>query len=326
MINELINRMRTKLNDNFEIEETKTILNILYTELIDFNVELKTTEIVPYQFEEKYIQYYIASLKIEGLSKRTLELYNNRIRIFLNYMQLRIEEITTNHIRIFLYKYQEEKNVQNCTIEQFRIIIGCFTKWCHMEGYIKTDPSHNINKIKCELKLQPVLTPLQIERFKKYANDKREIALIETLYSTGVRVSELINIKINEIDFDSNTILITNGKGNKHRNVYFNSRCHVAIQDYISSRKQKSEYLFAAYRSPYNKLTKNMVERIFMSLSEKSNIKCTPHTLRRSMATNSGLQLQEVSKILGHSNTAITERYKQLSETSLRNAYMASNF
>ena len=156
MNDDFLNRLQLSLVDKFSTDDINTLINEISILMLDYNITLKDTSLVLYTPEKYYIELFLAINKIEGKSNRTIELYANRLIIFFRYTQLCIKDVTANHIRVFLYKYQKDKGVQNCTIEQYRIIICVFFNWCFNDGYISNNPSSNIKEIKCKKKIQQV--------------------------------------------------------------------------------------------------------------------------------------------------------------------------
>lgn len=288
-----------------------------------FDITVKETalavreEIVP-----EVVKIYIAVKKTEGLSNDTLDNYLRILTQFFLWVKKQPENVVANDIRMFLYHYQQYRNVSNITLEKYREMICWFFTWAHREEYIERDLSRSVKSIKAEVKERQALTQLELEYLRLACNTAREKAMLEFMYSTGCRVSELCAVKLSDVDNRENTVHLY-GKGRKHRTSFINARCAVAMDEYIKHRKGESEYLFVSDRSPHEKLTKAAVEKIVRQLAERSGIKkhITPHVLRHTTATqavNNGMPIEGVSKLLGHANVATTMIYAKVSQNKVQ--------
>ena len=260
--------------------------------------------------------------KMEGLSNATLEGYSVVLHKFFTYVRKTPDDVTTNDIRLFLYAYSEENKISMRSLNKYREYICRFFSWCKAEGYIDKDPGEAIHEIKHEKKQRKALTPLELEKLRNACANERDSAIIDFLYSTGCRVTELINIKKTDIDWNAKSVHLF-GKGQKHRVSFINARAEFALSKYLKSRTDDSDYLFVSIIKPYKQLTKSGVEKIVRELSNlafgKDGLRVTPHILRHTMATTAlqrGMPLADISKLLGHENINTTMIY---AETSMEN-------
>lgn len=196
-----------------------------------------------------------------------------------------------------------------------------FLKWCHTEGYMETDITVTINKIHYARNQRKALTQLQLEQVRHACLDNRERCIIEVLYSTGCRVSELIGIRMADIDWMRRTIRVT-GKGNKVRTVYINAKAEYAMRAYIGERAAGSEYLVAGLRGR-ERVSKESIERIFRSIAERIGMKArdlTPHIMRHTMATQAATTcpIQQVQRMLGHSSINTTMIYAEVNDAQVQ--------
>lgn len=266
---------------------------------------------------ERIIKTYIVVKGMEGISKATLENYILRLKPFMEAMIKPITEITANDIRLYLFNYQNERGITNRSMETIRITICSFFKWATGEGYIEKNPAETIKPIKFTVNPRKALDQIELELIRRACTTARETALIETLYSTGCRVSELTGIKLSDIDWNNKTVLLF-GKGSKFRTSYINAKAEVAIKAYLHTRTHDSIYLFCNDRGG-GKMKKDNVQKIVRILAERAGLggkKVTPHVFRHTTATQalkSGMPVVDIQKLLGHSNVATTMVYAHTS-------------
>lgn len=307
-----------KIMPDLSGDVTRTICDALDKAVYPFEITVKETaitlreDVIP-----EVVKIYIAVKKTEGLSNDTLANYARILKQFFLWVNKQPDEVTANDIRMFLYNYQQYRNTSNVTLEKYREMICWFFTWAHREEYIPRDPSRAVKSIKVEVKERQALTQLELEHLRLACSTSREKAMLEFMYSTGCRVSELCRVKIVDLDFKENTVHLY-GKGRKHRTSFINARCEVALKEYLKYRKGQSEYVFVSDRAPHDQLTKATVEKVVRKLADKSGLKkhITPHVLRHTTATqaiSNGMAIEDVSKLLGHANVATTMIYAKVS-------------
>lgn len=303
-------------------ETARIISSALDKAAYPFEVTVKETAIALREdFIPEVVKIYIAVKKTEGLSDGTLENYARILQQFFLWVKKQPDAVTANDIRMFLYNYQQHRRVSNITLEKYREMICWFFTWAHREEYIQRDPSRAVKGIKVEVKERQALTQLELEHLRLACDTPREKAMLEFMYSTGCRVSELCVVKMTDIDFKDNTVHLY-GKGRKHRTSFINARCEVALKEYFKHRKGESEYLFVSDRYPHEGLSKAAVEKIVHNFAERSGLKkhITPHVLRHTTATqavNNGMAIEDVSELLGHANVATTMIYAKVSHNKV---------
>ena len=289
----------------------------------DFNE--KSTELAVYNdIFPKLAELFLQSKRLEGLSENSLTLYRGRLKIFFETMQKNPEEVTTNDIRCFLVGYQKRTGISDRTLDKFRQIINVFYTWLTDEEYITKNPCRNIKEIKYEVTPRRSLTRMELEMIRRACKTKRDLAIVDTLYSTGCRVSELVNMKISDINPEDKSIHIV-GKGKKHNTCYFNTNAQLSLNEYMEERKDDNPYLFVTSRRPFNKLSTKNVELIFKKLSISTGIIVTPHIMRHTCATlslQSGMPLPQVQKMLGHASSDTTLIYAEISKDTIKNSHI----
>ena len=322
MYEHLRNSFVLELQKFYGFDEIEKILQVLDIVMYDYDIVEKQTALAVVDNEiPKLVKIYLASKKLEGVADSTLGNYACRLRQFFNVVGNLPEKIETNEIRLFLVQYQKRTGISDRTLEKFRQIINGFFEWCVNEEYLLKNPCKNIKAIKFEYIPRQSLTRFQLEQVRRSCKLKRDLAMVDVLYSTGCRIAELVNMKFSDIENDSIKII---GKGKKHNTVYLNTNAQLSLKDYLQERKGSSEYLFVSRRMPYNRLTTRHIERIFRDLGKDLNIKLTPHVLRHTSATlalQNGMPITQVQKMLGHSSVATTQIYAKTSQEDVAQAH-----
>jgi len=290
-----------------------------------YDVTRKETGLVPLDYgSPRLIMEYLACKSLEGLAVGTL--YNYRVTMFRFFAAVRkpLEEIQSNDIRLFLYQYQQKRGVSNRTLDKIRSHICAFFRWATSEGRIARDPSLAIRPIKHIVRPRTSLSQLEMEYVRKKLGDLRERAIIETLYSTGCRVSELCGLKKADVDWQECSAQVF-GKGGKYRTVFINAKAYVALMDYLASRTDDSEYLFVSLRKPFDKLSRHSVEKVVGDISDRAfyltGKRITPHVFRHTTATQAlahGMPIQNISRMLGHSQVETTMIYAEVNTADVQ--------
>lgn len=276
---------------------------------------------------DKFLQKseaYCISKRIEELSPKTINHIDRVLRNFINSMIKPISEIKTGDIHAYLYNYQKERRISNRSLDFIRTIICTFFKWAAMEGYILFDPSANVKPIKYTRKPRRALSQMELEQIRRACKTKRETCIVEILYSTGCRVSELCNIQIKDVNWERHEISVI-GKGSKHRIVFLNAKSLISIREYLKERKYENVWLVCNERGGGQMHPAN-VQKIFTRIEKDSGIFVTPHIMRHTMATQAltGTSIEVVQQMLGHSNIATTMIYAEADPSSIRAAHTRS--
>ena len=258
---------------------------------------------------DEYLEMFINAKKIEGCSLRT---------------QTPVRKITTEQLREYLAAYQQINNCGKSTVDNIRRNISSFFSWLEEEDHILKSPMRRIHKIKTKTKVKETISDEDIERLRDHCEEIRDLAIIDLLYSTGIRVGELVNLDINDINFEERECIVY-GKGEKERRVYFDAKAKLHLQDYIASRTDSNPALFVTLDSPYDRLKISGVEIRLRSLGRKLNLtKIHPHKFRRTMATRAidkGMPIEQVQKLLGHSQIDTTMQYAIVNQSNVKNSH-----
>ena len=264
---------------------------------------------------------FFVSKKIEGCTNQTISYYSTILRKFFSEINMELDKITADQVRYYIAKLSLN-GLSKCSQDNELRVLKSFFKWAFGEGYISKIPTLNIKTIKQEKRIKKSFTELQIEQMRKVLNNKgslRDIAIFETLNSTGVRVSELNRMNISDIQDDEITVF---GKGEKERIVYLNTKSKLAIQDYLKSRNDNEEALFISSKSPYTRLSKGAIETMIRNLGKEAGVdKAHPHRFRRTSATfalNRGMPIEQVQQMLGHENISTTTIYARSEKENVK--------
>ena len=327
MREKLKNDLLLLLNTYVDTEVLRGIDQRLDIILSDYEIESRKTDVVAYEFQiPSTVEIYIVSKKIAGLSDKTLYLYKIVLEDFFHTVQKEPERISANDIRIYLYKYQKEHGISNRTLDCRRTIICSYFSWMASEEYLDKNPAINIAPIKYERIHKKPMSQLELERIRIACKTKREKAIIEVLYSTGCRVTELERLNISDVNFETKEIMLF-GKGNKHRISYLNAKAEVALKDYLSERTDDNPALFVYNRKPYSRFKKSGIELMIRKIMERTSdvsTHVTPHTFRHTTASTAlerGMNIVDVSKLLGHEKIESTLTYISVNLNSIKNKH-----
>ena len=324
MYEQLRNDFLVALSNTGEVNVSK-VLRILDKIVLNYDIKRKETSLTVYQNElPELVKIYLVCKKMAGLTDSTLNNYKIILSVFFREIKKSPEAITANDIRLFLYLYQERQTVSNRTIDKYREYITRFFAWAYNEGYTQNNPAKNIVAIKYEEKQREALTQIELEYLRMACENTREHAIVEVLYSTGCRVSELASLKKTDIDWDKKSVHLF-GKGRKHRTSFINAKAEVALKKYLITRNDNCEYLFVSVRKPYTKLSKDGIEKIVRNIahrvSEQVDKRITPHVLRHTFSTQAlqnGMPISDISKLLGHESIDTTMIYAKSSLEDIR--------
>lgn len=301
---------------NFSPNEIETIM--MHFDIIahDYEITRKETAITVYNQElPQLVKMFLVCKSIEGFSEGTLYNYTKHLTNFFFAIQKSPEQVAANDVRVYLFKYQQEREISNRSLDKVRSCLASFYSWMHIEGYIEKNPMLAVNKIKYEKKPRKPCTQTDLEYLRMACKTPKQKAILEVLYSTGCRVGELVILKKEDIDWQEKTVHLF-GKGKKHRVSFLNAKAEVALKEYLNSRKDDKEWLFVSDRSPYNQMHSSGIQKIIREMAERAsgniNKKVSPHVLRHTTATRmleNKADLSAIQAVLGHSNINTTMIY-----------------
>ena len=267
---------------------------------------------------------FISSKKVEGCSDKTIHYYKSSIEKLIATVKKNVCNISTNDIRCYLAEQQEQRGLSKVTIDNLRRIYSSFFSWLEDEDYITKSPVRRIHKVRTDALVKEVLTDENIEVLRDSCYELRDIAMIDLLLSTGMRVGELVKINREDIDFQERQCVVF-GKGNKEREVYFNARTKIHLKKYLEQRTDTNPALFVSLHQPHTRLTISGVEVRLRQLGKRVNLnKVHPHKFRRTLATmaiDKGMPIEQVQKMLGHVKIDTTLHYAMVNQTNVKIAH-----
>lgn len=314
-INEVLKQLEGKVDE----KQLKTIERTLYRCLK--NKEIREKKVVLPKDNNEALDFFIAAKKIEGCSIKSLNYYYTTLVKMLDKVNVIYFSITTEDIRTYLSDYQENSGVSKATIDNMRRIISSFFSWLENEDYIMKSPARRIRKVRVGKIVKEIYTEENIELMRQNCKNARDLAIIDMLYSTGMRVGELVRLNISDIDFENKECVVL-GKGNKQRKVYFDAKTKIHLQQYLKSRKDTDPALFVSQLYPYNRLKISGVEIALRKIGEKLHIsKVHPHKFRRTLATKAidkGMPIEQVQHLLGHTKIDTTLGYAMVDDENVK--------
>lgn len=273
---------------------------------------------------EEYMNMFLAAKQIEGCSERTIKYYKVTVEHMLNRIPTEVRKITTDDIRGYLAEYQQTNSCSKVTVDNVRRNLSSFFSWLEEEDYILKSPMRRIHKIKTKQSVKEIITDEMIERLRDNCKCARDLAMIDLLYSTGIRVGELVGLNKSDIDFEERECIVY-GKGDKERRVYFDAKAKLHLQNYLNSRTDNNPALFVTLDAPFKRLKISGVEIRVRELGRRLNIeKIHPHKFRRTMATRAidkGMPIEQVQKILGHSQIDTTMQYAIVNQNNVKSSH-----
>ena len=319
-VQEFISRLDGKLS----CDCLRTVLNELSVFVKDYEISPAETSLAVINEIPNEFKAYIVTKKIEGRSDGTLRLYTLRLTNMYRTIGKRTEDITQNDIRIYLYGLQKESGMSDRTLDGLRHILNGYFGWCLNEGYIHRNPCAAISPIKFEEKPRVPFSDTEMEMIRGACKTKRDKAIIETLYSTGCRCSELHRLERADVNLETREVRLF-GKGKKHRVSYLNARAVVALKVYLASRADDNEKLFVTEKAPKRELTTAAVEKIVRNIGKRAGIdNCFPHRFRHTMASDGlehGMPVTDLQKLLGHTKLETTMIYAKTSQTLVSSSH-----
>ncbi len=293
-------------------EIMKNVLSMVDITMNDFDISRKPMDIIPATGLPEVVKYYLASKAIANCSKGTLKQYRYKLINFFNTMKKAYSDILPNDIRIYLYNYKMEHNADDSYMESIRTTLHGFFQWLVDNEYIQRNPCAKVEKIKYQQKRRESFSTLTLEELRWRCKDKREKALVDFLYSTGLRVSECDNVMLSDINWEKNSVLIPHGKGDKERIVYFNDESKVSLQKYIKSRTDDDPALWISIRKPYHQIKSHALENIIKAIGERTGERAYPHKFRHTFATvglKNGISIDQLQILMGHASANTTHIY-----------------
>lgn len=315
MTRQIIEKIEQKMCDHL----TEAQKGILHDTLVQCMMEETAAEASA--DTQSYLKIFLAAKRVEGCSEKTIRYYDSTIRNVLTAIGKEVKMVTTDDLRVYLDEYQKRSNASKVTIDNIRRILSSFFAWLEDENYITKSPVRRIHKVKTCKTVKETYSDEALELMRDHCEGIRDLAIIDMLASTGIRVGELVKLNRNDVDFENRECIVL-GKGNKQRRVYFDARTKIHLQNYLRSRTDSNEALFVSLQQPYNRLLISGVEIRLRELGKKLDLnKVHPHKFRRTLATmaiDKGMPIEQVQQLLGHQSVDTTLQYAMVNQNNVK--------
>lgn len=305
--------------NNAQVEKLQEVL--LHT-LWDYDIspsDGKTKE-----QEQDLLALFLAAKRIEGCSEKSLNYYQATTQAMLDGIGKPIKEIVTEDIRQYLTNYQRERHSSRVTIDNIRRILSSFFSWLEDEDYILKSPVRRIHKVKTASNIKETYSDEALELMRDSCSEMRDLAMIDLLASTGMRVGEMVLLNRDDVDFAERECVVF-GKGDKERMVYFDARAKLHLQAYLDSRNDNNPALIVSLKAPFNRLSIGGVETRLRELGKQLGVhKVHPHKFRRTLATmaiDKGMPIEQLQQLLGHKRIDTTLQYAMVKQSNVKLAH-----
>lgn len=318
LISEIQRRMLPYLN-NEQLTQLSSVLENTLRGLTIMNEKLPDVT-----DQRNPIEAFISAKRIEGCSEKTLAYYGKTIEAMLSGIGKTAQQITTDDLRRYLTAYQTRRKSSKVTIDNIRRILSSFFSWLEDEDFIIKSPVRRIHKVKTAKMLKDTYTDEALELMRDNCSTMRDLAIIDLLASSGMRVGEMVMLNREDINFNERECVVI-GKGNKERLVYFDARTKIHLQNYLESRTDANPALFVSLKAPHDRLMIGGVETMLRGLGKRLNLtKVHPHKFRRTLATSAidkGMPIEQVQQLLGHQKIDTTMHYAMVKQQNVKLAH-----
>lgn len=318
LIKDVIQGMLPYLNNaqNEKLQEMLQYVLVKY-EVTKVQDKIKETE-------QNFIELFLSAKRIEGCSEKSLKYYQATIETMVNDLQKEVKHIVTDDIRRYLTEYQQKKNSSKVTIDNIRRILSSFFSWLEDEDYILKSPVRRIHKVKTGINIKETYSDEMLELMRDNCKEIRDLAIIDMLASTGMRIGEMVLLNRNDIDFIERECVVF-GKGSKERIVYFDARTKIHLQNYLESRIDDNPALFVSLKLPHKRLEIGGIETRLREFGKKLGLsKVHPHKFRRTLATmaiDKGMPIEQLQQLLGHRKIDTTLQYAMVKQSNVKIAH-----
>ena len=318
LIKDIVQRMLPYLNN----EQMEKLQSVLYYTIAKYEVIVDKQQ--DNNSERNYVELFLTAKRIEGCSEKSLKYYKSTIDRAISIVGKAVRQIETDDIRCYLIKYQEKNKSSKITIDNIRRILSSFFSWLEEEDYILKSPVRRIHKIRAGTTIKETYSDEAMELLRDNCTELRDLAIIDMLSSTGIRVGEMVSLNRNDIDFSERECIVF-GKGNKERIVYFDARTKIHLQNYLRSRTDDNLALFVSLTAPHERLQIGGVESRLRKLGKQLGlIKVHPHKFRRTLATmaiDKGMPIEQLQHLLGHRKIDTTLQYAMVKQNNVKLAH-----
>ena len=318
LVNDVMQAMLPYLN-NDQLEKLQKVMQYVL-----FQYEITKTEKNSEDSALNLVDLFLSAKRIEGCSEKSLKYYQTTIQSMLSAVKKDVKQIETEDIRTYLTDYQQQKKSCRVTIDNIRRILSSFFSWLEDEDHILKSPVRRIHKVKAVTNIKETYSDEALEMMRDNCTEPRDLAIIDMLASTGMRVGEMVLLNRNDIDFNERECVVF-GKGNKERVVYFDARTKIHLKNYLRSRTDENPALFVSLKSPYNRMNIGGIETCLRRLGKQLGLqRVHPHKFRRTLATmaiDKGMPIEQLQQLLGHKRIDTTLQYAMVKQSNVKIAH-----
>lgn len=318
IMEEIVQQMLPHLN-NAQLQKLQEVLEY---SLYNYEISGKVTEVE--DDSQKLIDSFVYAKRIEGCSEKTLKYYRTTIEAMTEAIDKGVRHMQTDDLRSYLTKYQEKNGSSRVTIDNIRRILSSFFSWLEDEDHILKSPVRRIHKVKTATNIKETYTDEELEKMRDNCTELRDLAIIDMLSSTGMRIGEMVLLNKADINFNERECIVF-GKGDKERVVYFDARTKIHLQNYIDSRTDDNPALFVTLRVPHVRITIGGIESRLREMGKALEIeKVHPHKFRRTLATmaiDKGMPIEQLQQLLGHKRIDTTLQYAMVKQSNVKQAH-----
>lgn len=315
MTHQMIEKIEQRMLPHLDNKQRERLHNTLVQCLLEETVQERESD------TQNFLKIFLAAKRVEGCSEKTIRYYDSTIRNVLASIGKEVKDVTTDDLRVYLDEYQKRSEASKVTIDNIRRILSSFFAWLEDEDYIVKSPVRRIHKVKTCKTVKETYSDEALELMRDHSECERDLAIIDMLASTGIRVGELVKLNRGDIDFENRECIVL-GKGNKQRRVYFDARTKIHLQRYLKNRTDDNDALFVSLQKPFNRLLISGVEIRLRELGKKLELsKVHPHKFRRTLATmaiDKGMPIEQVQQLLGHQSVDTTLQYAMVNQNNVK--------
>ena len=323
MKQELMTEVMQQMLPYLDNAQMKQLRQVMEQTLFHYEVTVAETTLEKDDSND-LLTVFIAAKRIEGCSEKTLKYYQTTIDAMVSALDKNVRHIRTEDLRTYLTKYQSRKQSSRVTIDNIRRILSSFFSWLEDEDYIIKSPVRRIHKVKTASSIKETYSDEDLEKMRDNCEELRDLAMIDMLASTGMRVGEMVLLNRDDINFTERECVVF-GKGDKERIVYFDARVKLHLQEYLNSRTDDNPTLFVSLRSPHERMQIGGIEHRFREMGRYLNIsKVHPHKFRRTLATmaiDKGMPIEQLQRLLGHQRIDTTLQYAMVKQSNVKTAH-----
>lgn len=318
IMEEIVQQMLPHL-DNAQLQKLQEVLEY---SLYNYEISGKASETE--DDSQKLIDSFVYAKRIEGCSEKTLKYYRTTIEAMVEVVDKGVRHMQTDDLRAYLTEYQKKHGSSRVTIDNIRRILSSFFSWLEDEDYILKSPVRRIHKVKTATNIKETYTDEELEKMRDHCTELRDLAIVDMLASTGMRIGEMVLLNKVDINFNERECVVF-GKGDKERIVYFDARTKIHLQNYIDSRVDDDLALFVTLRAPYTRITIGGIESRLREMGKNLEIeKVHPHKFRRTLATmaiDKGMPIEQLQQLLGHKRIDTTLQYAMVKQSNVKQAH-----